>query len=159
MGCAAFAGGDSTYDVRAVLDRLCGVEGPFPARESLNNQPCFATYQYAHTVSPAAAVGRHLSCEGDYFLGCIRHSLRHREVEARFHQNLPAEFDIGSLHAYDDRNANIQIARRRENAGSQHVAAQDTAEYINENRFDGFVRYQNTKGILNLLGICAAADI
>ena len=44
-------------------------------------------------------------------------------------------------------------------SGSQHVAAQDAAEDIDQHRLHGFVRQQDAESVLDLLRVGAAADV
>ena len=98
---------------------------------SLPVNPCtirrvFLIYQYAHRCPIAASFTT--------FSRRVLHSVGHREIEARFRQDLPAELHVGAFHADDDRHLDAEIARRRHHAGGQRVAAQDAAENIDQHR-------------------------
>src|SRR5205085_5792689 len=52
-----------------------------------------------------------------------------------------------------------EVARGSDDAIGQRVATQDSAEYVDEDRLDVRIREQNSECVLDLLCICAAADV
>ncbi len=56
-------------------------------------------------------------------------------------------------------NFDVQFARGGDDAGGQRVAAQDAAEDIDQHGLHALVGEQNAEGVLDLLGVGAAADV
>ena len=81
------------------------------------------------------------------------------KFKPRLLQNLLAQFDVGAFHAHHDGNFDFQFARGGNHAVGQCVAAQNAAEDVDEHGFDARVGKQDAERILDLFGVCSAADI
>ena len=89
----------------------------------------------------------------------LRHVVRGDEVEARLPQHLLAPFLVVALHADDHRHLHAQVAHGRDHALRQHVAAQDAAEDVDEDRLHVLVGHQDAERVADLLRVGAAAHV
>ena len=67
--------------------------------------------------------------------------------------------DVGAFHADDQRHREPDLPRRLHDALGEHVAAQDAAEDVDEDRLHRRVGEDDLEGRLHLLGVGAAADV
>ena len=81
------------------------------------------------------------------------------QLQPRLAQDAPAELDIGAFEPHDQRHVQIDLARRRDNALGEHVAAHDAAEDVDQDRLDIGVGQDQLERDRDPLPRRAAADI
>ena len=79
--------------------------------------------------------------------------------QPRLAQDAPAEFDIGAFEPHHQRHVQIDLARRRDDALGDHVAAHDAAEDVDQDRLDIGVGQDQLERDGDPLARRAAADI
>src|SRR2546425_5169714 len=84
------------------------------------------------------------------FLCRLAHAVDRREVHAAFTQQLLPLVDVGALHPDDDRHRHAELTDGGDDALGQHVASEDAAEDIDEDRLHVLVRDQNVERVANL---------
>ena len=93
------------------------------------------------------------------FSRAVLHAVGNGEIQSRFAQDLLALSHVGSFHANDDGQLQLQFRGGGDDAGGQHIAAQDAAENIDEDGFHFGIADQNAESVFDLLGGSAAADV
>src|SRR5882724_767680 len=78
------------------------------------------------------------------------HRLCGNNRQAGFGEDLSALLHVGSLHAHDQRNTDVQLARGIHNALSQYVATHDAAENINQHAAHPRVGQENFESLGDL---------
>ena len=151
---AALAGRHAADDVGAIGRGGLGVEGPFAAGEALDDEAGRLVDQYSH-----GSVRDPLARESDDLVGRLAHRVGRGEVESALAQHGLALLHVGAFHADDDRHRHTEFLDRGDDAGGEHVAAQDAAEDVDQHRLHVRVRHQDPEGVLDLLGVGAAADV
>src|SRR6266542_3174393 len=126
---------------------------------SLPVNPWTISFVFLSTSTLIISSGDDSRSEFDYFLSRVPHVRAYRKVESGVEQNLPPRLDVRAFHADHDRHLDIQIARRRYDAGSQRVATQNAAENVDQHRFDALIGKQNLERIRYLLRARTAAHI
>ena len=81
------------------------------------------------------------------------------QLQPRLAQDAPAEFDIGAFEPHHQRHVQIDLARRRDDALGEHVAAQDAAKNVDQDRLDIRVGQDQLERDRDPLARRAAADI
>src|SRR5260370_7283128 len=99
------------------------------------------------------------SRESHNFLCAVLHAYGDGEVQAAFAQNLLANLDVGSFHANDDGNVQLQILGSGDDAGGNNVATHDAAKNIDEDGFNFAIAHQNTATIFDLFLRSAPPDL
>src|SRR5579872_2643676 len=121
---------------------------------SLPVKPCTSNrvFSLTRTLIGCSPCGR---CH--HFLRRVAHPVGNDNLESRFAQDFASLLGIGALHADHDRNRLGHRAGCLHHALRHDIAAQDSAEDIDEYRLHGFIGKQDAERIANLFDIGAAA--
>src|SRR5205807_3936691 len=95
----------------------------------------------------------------DNLLSSVFHPVSHCEAQTRFANNALAFFYVGAFEPNNDRNFHTQVLCSAHDSARNHVAADNTAENIDEHCAHMFVRQQNAKCGFHSFLRCPAADI
>src|SRR5690606_15395035 len=77
---------------------------------------------------------------GNNLLSCIRQTFRCNNIQAAISQFLRADFGVVAFQTNDNRDVNPHFRYRADDTVSDQVATYDTAEDVNQNRFNIVVR-------------------
>src|SRR5437660_12204551 len=102
---------------------------------------------------------RNSSSQRDNLLSSVFHPVSHCEAQTRFANNALAFFYVGAFEPNNDRNFHTQVLCSAHDSARNHVAADNTAENIDEHCAHMFVRQQNAKCGFHSFLRCPAADI
>ena len=158
VGRAALAGRDAADDVRVVGRGLLGVERALAAGQALDEETRLWSDQNGHGSYGAATAtfetGAHDSCAAASPIESAVVKLRPLSASIALPCStlVPSmRMTIGTVHASSVTAAITPCG--------QHVAAQDAAEDVDQHGLDVGVRHQDAEGVLDLLGVGAAADV
>jgi len=96
---------------------------------------------------------------GDHLLGGIAEIFCAGNGKAAVGQQLFALVDVGAFQTHHHRHVHADFLHRRNDAGGDHVAADDAAEDVDQNGFDVGVRGDDLERLRDALGGSAAADV
>jgi hypothetical protein len=93
-----------------------------------------------------------------FFCGVV-HPFSGDDSDARLSQYAPAFFDVGALKPCHDRNRNAKVLCRRDHTIRYHIAADNAAKDIDQDRLYVLVGKQDLERLLNTLLRGSAPDI
>ena len=150
---AAFPGRHAADHLGAVGDRLLGMEGALRAGEALADHRWSRLDEDRHHAASLQPRATTLRAASSRFVGGDE---RQPRLAAG---SCAAEFDIGAFEPHDQRHVQIDLARRRDDALGDHVAAHDAAEDVDQDRLDVRVGQDQLERDGDPLVRRAAADI
>ena len=147
---AAAARRDAADQLRAVVEALLGVESALLAGEALADDARRLVDQNGHGYFLAAAT--------TFFAASVR-SAAAISASPLSRQQLAAVRRVGALEAHDDRQVQAEVPRRADHAFGDHVAADDAAEDVDQDRLHLRVLQDQLERGRDALARGAAADV
>ena len=147
MRLPALARRDAADHLRAVGNRLFGMEGALLAGEALADDLGVFVDEDAHFALLHRLFGR------------IGQTLGGDDRQPRFGQQLAPEFDIGAFQPHDHRHLDADFLHRLDDAFGDDVAAHDAAEDVDQHRAHLGVEQDDLEALRHGLRRGAAADV